>query len=155
MKTYEKSRKLDIVQKNIARIILLNETWRFEIPLLFAFENVVVYKTGILHLFHFVVLILRFYILHLKHHNLNIYYSILIEFCYRFLSLMTPVVSFSSAHFKLPKYRVSPCFSLIVPSIITVWSLLKRPQKNAFLPYWFSRILKFWLNFDRFTKKGK
>ena len=79
MKTYEKSRKLDIVQKNITRNILLNETWRFETPFLFAFENVVLYKTGILHLFHFKVLILRFYILHWKHYNLNIYYSILIE----------------------------------------------------------------------------
>ena len=79
MKTYEKSRKLDIVQKNITRNILLNETWRFETPFLFAFENVVLYKTGILHLFYFKVLILRFYILHWKHYNLNIYYSILIE----------------------------------------------------------------------------
>ena len=38
MKTYEKSRKLDIVQENIT--ILLNETWRFETPFSFAFENV-------------------------------------------------------------------------------------------------------------------
>ena len=41
MKTYEKSRKLDNVQKNAARNILLNETWRFEISFSFAFENVV------------------------------------------------------------------------------------------------------------------
>ena len=80
MKTYEKSRKLHIVQKNIVRNILLNENWRFETAFLFAFENVVLYKIGILHLFHLIVLILRFCILHLKHHNLNIYYSILIEF---------------------------------------------------------------------------
>ena len=80
MKTYEQSRKLDIAQKNIARSILLNETWRFETLFLLAFENVVLYKTGILHLFQFIVLILRFYTLHLKHYNLNIYYSILIEF---------------------------------------------------------------------------
>ena len=80
MKTYEKSRKLDIVQKNIARNILLNETWRFETSFLFTFENVVLYKTGMLHLFNFIVLILRFYIMYLKHYNLNIYYSILIEF---------------------------------------------------------------------------
>ena len=44
MKTYEKSRKLDIAQKNIVRNILLNETWRFETAFLFAFENVVLYK---------------------------------------------------------------------------------------------------------------
>ena len=41
MKKYEKSRKLDIVKKNIARNILLNKTWRFETPFLLAFENVV------------------------------------------------------------------------------------------------------------------
>ena len=45
MKTYEKSRKLDIVKKNIARNILLNETWRFETPVLLTFENAVLYKT--------------------------------------------------------------------------------------------------------------
>ena len=113
MKTYEKSRKLGIVQKNIARNILLNETLRFETPFLFAFENVVLYKTGILHLFHFVVLILRFYVLHLNYYNLIIYYSLLIEFYERFLSLMAPVVSFLSTHFKLPKNRVSPLVFVI------------------------------------------
>ena len=61
---YEKSGKLDIVQKNIARNILLNETWKFKTSFLFAFENVVLYKTGILQLFHFIVLILIFHILH-------------------------------------------------------------------------------------------
>ena len=66
MKRYEKSRKLDTVQKNITRNILLNETCRFETPFLFAFENVLLYKTGILHLLDFIVVILRYYILHLK-----------------------------------------------------------------------------------------
>ena len=71
MKTYEKSRKLDNVQKNTARNILLNETWRFETLFSFAFENVVLYETILFYSPHFMIL----------------YFT-----C--FLSLITPVVVF-------------------------------------------------------------
>ena len=37
-KDTKESRKLDIVKKNIAMKILLNQTWRLEVPSLFDFE---------------------------------------------------------------------------------------------------------------------
>ena len=52
-------------------------------------------------------------ILHFKHYNLNIYYSIFIEFYQRFISLMTPVISFPLTHFKFSKYRVSSLIFVI------------------------------------------